>query len=178
MVKRGPRTTEGKEVAKFNAVKHGLRSDAPVVSELESWEDWEEFREGIVAAYAVEGRLETELAETCASLLWRKRRCVRWETAAIDRSIDGIPDDLDIAATFGEKLGIPRDQTITPEKVHRAAVRRLLPSKDDMETVMRSEGHLHRLWIQTHHELEAIQARRKGDRVSSLTRIDVAGSPP
>ena len=45
-----------------------------------------------------------------------------------------------------------------------------------MERIIRYEGHLHRQLIQTIRELEATQARRKGDRPSPLTRLDVSGS--
>ena len=78
--KRGPRTATGKAASKMNAVKHGLRSGVPVIPGVESFEEWEEFRDGIVASYAPEGRLETELAETCANILWRKRRIYNYET--------------------------------------------------------------------------------------------------
>jgi len=53
----------------------------------------------------------------------------------------------------------------------------MLPSKEAMESVIRYESHLHRQWVQTHHELEAIQARRRGERLSPLARLDVSGSP-
>jgi hypothetical protein len=52
--------------------------------------------------------------------------------------LDDIPDDLAIAAEYGEaKLGFPREKTITMDKIDRMVSRRLLPSKDDMERVMR-----------------------------------------
>jgi hypothetical protein len=41
---------------------------------------------------------------------------------------------------------------------------------------MRYETHLHRLYIQTLHELEAIQARRHGER-TPLARLDITASP-
>ncbi|HVG36503.1 MAG TPA: hypothetical protein VNA10_02100 [Thermoplasmata archaeon] len=42
--------------------------------------------------------------------------------------------------------------------------------------IMRYEAHLHRLYIQTLHELEAVQTRRKGG-TSPLARIDITGPP-
>jgi hypothetical protein len=41
---------------------------------------------------------------------------------------------------------------------------------------MRYEAHLHRQYIQTLHELEAIQIRRKGG-TSPLARLDIIGAP-
>jgi len=99
--------------------------------------------------------------------------------------LDDIGEDMATAAAYGEKLGIPREESITMDKVDVMVSRRMLPSKDAMERIIRGacpersrrESHLHRQWVQVHHELEAIQGRRKGDRISSLTRIDVAASP-
>ena len=55
MVKRGPSTASGKAASSRSAIKHGLRSDAPVIPELESFEDWERHRAGTVAGFAPEG---------------------------------------------------------------------------------------------------------------------------
>ena len=174
----GPKTPAGKAAASQNAVKHGLRSGAPVIPELESFEEWEVFRDAIVASYAPEGGLETDLAEQSAALRWRSRRATRYETDMTAQHLQDIPDDMVEAAAYGERaLKIPAKESITPDKVGALITRRRLPPADVLERVMRYEAHLHRLWVQVHHELEAIQARRKGERVSSLTRIDVAASP-
>jgi hypothetical protein len=41
---------------------------------------------------------------------------------------------------------------------------------------MRYETHLHRQWVQTLHELEALQQRRKG-LPTHLARLDISASP-
>ena len=168
MARRGPNTARGKAASSRNAVKHGLRSGAPVIPELESFDDWERHRAGIVASFEPEGGFETFLAERIASLAWRLNRVPRYETEMTAHHIDKIPDDLGLQADYGEKLGIPREETVTMDKIDEMLSRRLLPSKDPMERIMRYEGHLHRQFIQTVRELEATQARRKGDRPSPL----------
>ena len=80
------------------------------------------------------------------------------------------------AATYGENRGIPREETISMDRIGELISQRLLPSGDPMERIIRYEGHLHRQLIQTIRELEATQARRKGDRPPALTRFDVSGS--
>jgi hypothetical protein len=40
--------------------------------------------------------------------------------------------------------------------------------------IMRYEAHLHRQWLQSLHELEAMQIRRQG-RTSSLGSVDITG---
>jgi len=150
----------------------------PVIPPFESFDDWEDFRGGIIASYGPEGRLETELAERIASLLWRIKRAVNYETEMTAHNLDDIPEDLATSARYGEKaLGIPREQIITMDKIDVMVSGRMLPSQRALEKVMRYESHLHRQWVQTHHELEAIQARRKGERLSPPARLDVSGPP-
>jgi len=62
MARRGPNTARGKAASSRNAVKHGLRSDAPVIPELESFDDWERHRAGLVASFEPDGAFETFLA--------------------------------------------------------------------------------------------------------------------
>ena len=59
MAKGGPATQEGKEVVRWNATRHGIRSPAPVVPGVEKAEDWEEHRDGVLESLQPEGHLET-----------------------------------------------------------------------------------------------------------------------
>jgi hypothetical protein len=184
LAKGGPRTARGKAATRANAIKHGLRSDAPVIPEVEDFDEWDRFRDGIIASYAPEGSHETELARRVALLLWRLRRAGRYETEMVAHSLDAIPADMGRSAAreaavarYGAAQGIATMETHLMDKIEIAMSARMLPSKENMEKIMRYEAHLHRMYIQTKHELEAIQSHRKGDRVSSLTRIDVSGSP-
>ena len=79
----GPVTPEGKEVAKWNATRHGIRSPAPVVPGVENKEDWEEHRDGVLDSVLPEGHLELVLAERVALLSWRLHRVIRYETESI-----------------------------------------------------------------------------------------------
>lgn len=62
---------------------HGIRARCPVVPGLESREEWESQLEEMLAALRPEGRLEKELAERVASVLWRLDRVTRAEREAI-----------------------------------------------------------------------------------------------
>jgi hypothetical protein len=94
LAKGGPVTQEGKEVAKWNAVKHGLRSPAPVIPGIERKEDWEEHRDGVLESLQPEGHLETVLAERVALLSWRLHRVIRFETESIALYQEKTEDDL------------------------------------------------------------------------------------
>jgi hypothetical protein len=94
LVKGGPATQEGKEVVKWNAVKHGLRSPAPVVPGVEKEEDWEEHRDGILESLQPEGHLELTLTERVAQLSWRLNRVTHYETESIALYEERVEDDL------------------------------------------------------------------------------------
>ena len=90
----GPRTQEGKEVVRWNATRHGIRSPAPVVPGVEKEEDWEEHRDGILRSLQPEGHLELVLAERVALLSWRLHRVTRYETESIALYQEKAQEDL------------------------------------------------------------------------------------
>src|SRR5215211_4368464 len=94
MLKGGPATQEGKEVVRWNATRHGIRSPAPVVPGVEKKADWEEHRNGILESLQPEGHLELVLAERVALLSWRLHRVIRYETESIALYQERVEDDL------------------------------------------------------------------------------------
>jgi hypothetical protein len=78
-----PKTQAGKEVARWNATRHGIRSPAPVIPGLERVEDWEEHRDGVLESLSPEGHLELVLAERVALLSWRLHRVTGYERETI-----------------------------------------------------------------------------------------------
>src|SRR5919206_128429 len=94
MNKGGPATEEGKEVARWNATRHGINSPAPVVPGIEKAEDWEEHGAGVLESLQPEGHLETVLAERVALLLWRLHRVTRYETESTALYQEKVEDDL------------------------------------------------------------------------------------
>jgi hypothetical protein len=90
----GPNTLEGKQVARWNSARHGIRSLSPVVPGVEKPEDWEEYRDGIREDLASLGALELALAERVALLSWRLHHGTRYETETIARSQESVVEDL------------------------------------------------------------------------------------
>ncbi len=66
---------------------------------------------------------------------------------------------------------------IDPRKVAAYQHLHTVPDGSTLDNVIRYETHLHRLWLQTYHELEALQARRRGER-TPLARFDFSAPPP
>src|SRR5215207_1094368 len=94
MAKGGPATESGKEVVRWNATQHGIRSPAPMVPGLEKVEDWEEHRSGVLESLSPEGHLENVLAERVALLSWRLHRVTRYERETIALSQERVEEDL------------------------------------------------------------------------------------
>jgi hypothetical protein len=90
----GPKTEAGKEVARWNATRHGIRSPAPVIPGLEKAEDWEAHRDGVLESLSPEGQLELVLAEQVALLSWRLHRVTRYERETIVLSQEKVEEDL------------------------------------------------------------------------------------
>ncbi len=172
----GPTSERGKAVVSRNAVKHGLLSDAPVIEGVEDPADWERHRQGILDSTEPEGHLETALADRIASLIWRMQRVVRYETGMLSLALD-FNDEADTLAILTRKVkGMDIQRQRTAEERRHFIVPRLIPGEMTGPMIMRYEAHLHRQWLQTQHELEAMQTRRKGG-ASPLARLDIAGSP-
>jgi hypothetical protein len=100
----GPKTEGGKEVASWNATRHGIRSPAPVVPGLEKREDWESHLGGVRENLSPVGHFEVTLAERVALLSWRLHRVTRYETQAIAISQEKIEEDIHKKELFVRSL--------------------------------------------------------------------------
>jgi hypothetical protein len=75
----GPRTAQGKQRSRQNAVRHGLTAET-VITALENTADYQAFEQSVAADYHPRSSIERELVSRLASVLWRLRRSTRIET--------------------------------------------------------------------------------------------------
>jgi hypothetical protein len=75
----GPRSQEGKQRSRCNALRHGLTAET-VVTALESAADYQAYEAAIAADYCPRTATERELVSRLASVLWRLRRSTNIET--------------------------------------------------------------------------------------------------
>lgn len=177
MATRGPNTGRGKAAVRRNALKHGLGAGEPVVRQVESVEDWYRHVEQVIADRQPEGYVETMLAERAADLFWRLRRVPHYEADKISVALDQMPEEYAATLKYGEKVsGTTFEEGMTLEKVQMQTGIRMVPDPDTLNVITRYETHLHRQLLQTLHELEAMQDRRRGER-SPLARLDITGPP-
>jgi len=74
-VARGPRTMQGKERSKHNAIKHGIFSNLPFLHG-EAKAQFDSLLNGLREDLKPEGTLEEVLVEKLATLFWRYRRVI------------------------------------------------------------------------------------------------------
>ena len=90
----GPRTSAGKKRSSRNALKSGIFFKA-VLLENESRSEYESLLDGLRDDLQPRGMLQTVLVENLAVTTWRMRRCVRAETAEIEKATQfGFRDSI------------------------------------------------------------------------------------
>src|SRR4029453_19216592 len=82
----GPKTSEGKERSRCNAIRHGLTAETVIVG-FEDAGDYEAFEATVIADYDARSAVERGLVLRLASVLWRLRRATGIETALFDSVI-------------------------------------------------------------------------------------------
>src|SRR5437762_3060904 len=87
---RGPKTPEGKERTRFNALKHGLRAKLPVLP----GEDAQQYQ-GRLEAWSADlqprNDVEHGLVERAVTITWQLDRAERAETARLATIIRSAP---------------------------------------------------------------------------------------
>jgi hypothetical protein len=164
--KRGPKTEAGRKAVRQNARTHGIFSELAVIPGVESEEEWRAHLEGVIVSFEPGSYMEQTLVERIALLLWRTRRVAWFERSALELSQHGV--SIDHGSTLLDDMLISDRRAID--------AKRLFPEPGVLERVIRYETHLHRQLVQTMHELEALQARRRGE-VTQLARLDVTVGP-
>lgn len=154
----GVKTEEGKEKVRLNALKHGLLSQE-VCLENENKEALQELVSNLFLTIQPEGELEKILLDRIVSGVWRLRRML-----VIERSIFELKKTLQMhSLTYGD------------EQVEKAEIRDML--KDDLfERLMRYETTIERGIYRALHELQRLQAARKGQAVNLPIAVDVQGA--
>ncbi len=176
--KGGPATEEGKEVARWNAARHGMRSPAPVVPGIENQEDWERHLAGTLESLAPDGHLETVLAERVALLSWRLHRVARYETESIALYQEKAEDDLARERRFeSHLLGPAHPENVRDELKFARANHRLLkrfPKLPDGRKLSALDADFILLTV-TEHTDAALEGEE--DPTDLLGRISIPGVP-
>ncbi len=164
MASTGPKTASGKEKVSQNARKHGLLSQHVVICD-ESQAQFNRFRQELLDQLEPVGSLEEVLADRLAASVWRLHRVGRIEVELLQdiylSEIRSGSDKDSELPTLGE------------------AIRSDLVNQSTLSKFHRYEAHIERGLFRTLHELQRLQAARKGQPVTApaVLDIDVTGIP-
>ena len=87
----GPRTEQGKNNSRLNALKHGVLASQGVITMIEGREprgEFEAMADGLAEDFQPVGAYEQLLVQEIAACFWRKRRLLRFESRAAFESLD------------------------------------------------------------------------------------------
>lgn len=185
----GPKSVAGKAIVARNAMTHGLRAQH-VLIEGESEEEFEQFREAMIAYYEPVGVLEESLVGKIVVGFWRSWRARRIENEIMyclgeepaGSKAGQLPFRMVITKTYEggrhevEEVGgpMPGDE---PERVEPRRRRTLgeamiagLEGAGVLGKFARYEAHIDRMLSRSVRDLERVQDRRK--RAESIINKD------
>jgi hypothetical protein len=172
----GPKTSEGKSRAKWNALKHGLLSRMVIVAEgpgKENREDFLHLLQSLREDLQPVGTLEEVLVEKIAVEYWRFMRVIRCENAAI--RLHFVPEPPECRALDIDLAVLPPSPSSLNILRKRANINSeiCLP----IEQFLRYETSINRQLFQAISQLERVQRLRKGEAVPAPISVDVSGEP-
>ena len=175
----GPGSPEGKAASSRNALKHGLRArDVVLVDETEA--EFETFREELFAALDPQDAMEAFLADRVVANPWRLRRVYRFEAGVYRELYERDAVLIATEATYDEEY---EDSGFTYRETVAASLPRLKKTRDleacqYLILLQRYENSLDRTFHKALHELERLQARRRGETVAPPVVVDMTLSDP
>ena len=153
--KGGVKTDEGKAISKYNAMKHGLLSKE-VLLKNESEADLIAIGKKMRQELLPETELEMVLVDRITANVWRLRRVMQIEREMIADDQEG--GEMDIF-NGGNTMG--------------AAFSRDFANHDTYGKLIRYEASIERGIYKALHELQRLQAARKGENIAPPVAIDV-----
>ena len=161
--KGGVKTPEGKEISKYNAVKHGILSD--VITEYDR-DNFEELHQKLIEEFSPETAIEEILVERIFLYVIRLNRSVRAETEFIKKVLD--PEIGHHEAPFEIELG--------KWVVDKPGYKQIINEKnvESLENLyLRYEKSLENRLYRALYELERVQRARKGDIIPPPISVDI-----
>ena len=143
-----PETKGSYDAVRFNAMRHGILSRYTVLAH-EDADEYQALLSALVAEHQPAGATEAHLVEELAGIIWRKRRVLQAEGAAINQGLKGSARDATgvISAAVPFERGLSgkgsdlRDMmTMTPEEI----AERQRDTRHDLEATQKAAAILRR----------------------------------
>jgi len=191
----GPRTRQGKERSKYNALKHGVFS-AQVVLPDESKAEFHALLDGLRNDFQPKGTLEDVLVEKLAALFWRNRRLIIAESAEIQKGVKFLTWDKEqmglssieeyqnfaLETIQDEVKRLKRYESesaragIESSRMELDALSRNVPDAPQLDRLLRYEAAISREIDRTLNQLERFQRMRRGQPVPPPINVNVTAS--
>ena len=176
----GPRTSQGKEIARQNSLKHGFFSCDVVNAVLDGPARLDEFNmmlDALLAEYDPQSVRERILIDEVAASCWRIRRILRYECREswADEDDDRraarteTPSEA-IASIMGYDHQAARQHTARKFR-HAGLDAFVLPSDSDIDKIVRYERLIKRNLYRALYTLERIRAARQGPQSSDAAPL-------
>lgn len=151
----GVKTEAGKEITKLNAMKHGLLSKQTLLTN-ENKKELSELCERLKDCLQPETEMELIFVEKIIADTWRLRRALKVEAEMIE-------EDLEYETYTGEKVTRTTGQVFSND----------LSQRDSFGKLIRYIASIERGIYRALHELQRLQAGRKGQEVLLPAILDV-----
>ncbi|MBF8305242.1 MAG: hypothetical protein HW398_430 [Acidobacteria bacterium] len=174
----GPRTPAGKNVARWNALKHGLLAREIVVAAGPGQENAAEFRfllEQLRCDLRPVGALEEILVEKIAACYWRLRRLLHSETGEVRKGLLRAVDKAASQQRIRKMVGREMTEEEEDACIETEQDCRHVPEIEVADKLLRYEMTLERGLYRALHLLERIQSRRKGEAVPPPVTVELSG---
>jgi hypothetical protein len=169
----GPKTSEGKECSRCNAVRHGLTAETVIVG-FEDADDYEAFEATVIADYNAESAVERELVLRLASVLWRLRRATGIETSLFESAIkqsgqlevfNRATADLLLSQLFLERKE-ESDKVLSNDSIRKRHISQTFVRLTEMPTcpMSRLNRYEHLLWRQARQIVMTLKSLRSSSR--------------
>ncbi len=161
ILRRGPRTPEGRAAVAMNALKHGLYSSARLLPN-EDPALLDQLKAALIERFQPADIAETILLDQIVEALWRLERARRAETAH----------------QTNRYLSIMARENYPDSDAQRRQADINVVESSTIETIVRYRTPIVREYRQALHELERLQAARKSGQAIVPLALDVDIAPP
>lgn len=165
-LKGGVKTTKGKSVSRYNAMKHGLLCKE-VLIEGEDEKTLLQLERSIRAAIQPVGELELLLTDRIISNIWRLKRAMRVERNSMEWQKNYQDPYEESHNNFERGVQSLLNPQPTREKITN------MVANTGTEKILRYETTIERGIYKALHELQRIQAARAGDKPFAPLAIDL-----
>jgi hypothetical protein len=174
----GPKSKVGKSIVSKNSVKHGLLSNEALLP----WESQSEY-DSLVTRYIdnlePEGEAEAFLVDRIISLVWKLKRAGRTEAGLISGERYNLNSEIEVSRL--KKFTGSNDETAHLNTVHAIDAfpdpielgMIFTKNSNALANIQRYEMNLEKSLYKAWHELQRIQANRKGESTNLPVAIDV-----